>query len=428
MCSRQFVVGVPLIRSSMRRALCVAATRQFRSTACVPANKQRPTHQVEPAAKDDQEEDHHDEHEEPPSRFKLAIVSGLLTMCVTALSMVSQRGASITAFLTLRQELMVLSMMSLMAGYQVCAWLALFTRSRMESAQADTTAAIFMQGVVKYGSLAVAATCLLGSLGVNINGLTAALASSGIAIGLASQRVLENLAAGLMLMVFRTFEVGDLVQISGKVGIVYKISLIATRIDTLSNVRLSIPNKDVFGSVVENWSRNPMRRAEVEVAAAGSSDVKAVRQTLQSVVGNYQQYAARFIDEKRKHRRSKLMQRRNNGTVPITPAKVLPSMVGNMLQHVSKLNSFQDYITISNLGEAKEEQFRSGMEVSLPRVVLKEIKTWGYLWEVRVFLPVGQFDVLRCQLVEELAIALKDNSIRMVADIMEERRKIVGAS
>ena len=103
-------------------------------------------------------------------------------------------------------------------------------------------------------------------------------------------------------------------------------------------------------------------------------------------------------------------------------------MVGNMLQHVSRLNSFHDYITISNLGESKEELFRSGMEVSLPRVVLKEIKTWGYLWEVRVFLPAGQFDELRCQLVEELAMALKDNSIRMVADIVEERRKIVGAS
>ena len=61
-------------------------------------------------------------------------------------------------------------------------------------------------------------------------------------------------------------------------------------------------------------------------------------------------------------------------------------------------------------------------------VVLKEIKTWGYLWEVRVFLPTGQFDGLRCQLVEEIAVALRENNIKLVADIVEEKKKIVGAS
>ena len=75
-------------------------------------------------------------------------------------------------------------------------------------------------------------------------------------VGLASQRVLENLAAGIMLMVFRSFQVGDVVQIAGKRGVVCKITLLATRIDTFSNVRMSIPNKDIFGSIVENYSRN----------------------------------------------------------------------------------------------------------------------------------------------------------------------------
>ena len=255
-------------RSSRRLAKCAAYTVGFwsrhgqfalRSFSVRPSvlrggsDAMPPTQQMQAAEDkaitDEEEDDNGDD--EPPSRIVFVLVSGLLAACVTAMSMVAQRGASITTFLTLRQELMVLSMSSLLAGYHICAWLALFARSQMESAQADTTAAIFMQGVVKYGSLAVAATCLLGSLGVNINGLTAALASSGIAIGLASQRVLENLAAGIMLMVFRNFQVGDIVQVSGKMGVVCKITLIATRIDTFSNVRMSIPNKDIF-SQAEN--------------------------------------------------------------------------------------------------------------------------------------------------------------------------------
>jgi len=358
---------------------------------------------------------------------------------------VVQRGASITAYLTLRQELMILSMSSLLAGYNICAWLALFARSRMESAQADTTAAIFMQGVVKYGSLAVAATCLLGSLGVNINGLTAALASSGIAIGLASQRVLENLAAGVMLMVFRNFQVGDIVQVSGKMGVVCKITLIATRIDTFSNVRMSIPNKDIFGSIVENFSRNSMRRAEIEIATAGSSDIQAVRRTLQTIVGKYSKYAEGVIEAKRRRRAQFLTAHR--GAQAIAKARQLvnaqngTSLPGSTTGTAKRgaegstegstpapsRVSFRDFMSISNPGESKDEQTRSGIQVSLPVVLLKEIKPMGYLWEVRAFLPSGRFEGLRCQLVEEVAIALRENGIRIVADIVEEKKKIVGA-
>ena len=228
-------------------------------------------------------DDDDDDEEEPPSRMVFLCVAGILAACVSAISVVAQQGQGISTFLTMRQELFALALASLTAGYQICIWLALYARTRMESASADTTAAIFMQGVVKYGSLAVAATCLLGSLGVNINGLTAALTSCGIAIGLASQRVLENLAAGIMLMVFRNFQVGDIVQVAGKVGVVCKITLMATRIDTFSNVRTSIPNKDIFASIVENYSRNSMRRAEIEIATAGSSDIETVRKTLEDV-------------------------------------------------------------------------------------------------------------------------------------------------
>ena len=394
-----------------------------------------------------EEDDDEDEDDEPPSQLVFVLVSGLLAACVTAMSMVVQRGASITHFLTVRQELMILSMSSLLAGYNICAWLALFARSRMESAQADTTAAIFMQGVVKYGSLAVAATCLLGSLGVNINGLTAALASSGIAIGLASQRVLENLAAGVMLMVFRNFQVGDIVQVSGKMGVVCKITLIATRIDTFSNVRMSIPNKDIFGSIVENFSRNAMRRAEIEIGTAGSSDIEAVRRTLQTITGKYKKYAEMIIEQKRRRRAQFVAAQK--GALAIAKARKLinasssTTLAGNTTVSAkgstgagklaasasssSSFVSFKDFISIASPGESKEEQVRTGVQVALPVIVLKDIKTWGYLWEVRVFLPTGQFDGLRCQMVEEIALALRENNIKIVADIVEEKKKIVGA-
>ena len=247
-----------------------------------------------------------DDDDEGPSRLMFVLVSGVLGACISAISTMTHRGTSISStlglsfHLTMRQELLLLAMTCLLSGYQICIWLALYTRSRLESAKADTTAAIFMQGLVKYGSLAVAATCFLGAVGVNINGLTAALTSMGLAIGLASQRVLENLAAGIMLMVFRSFQVGDVVQIAGKRGVVCKITLLATRIDTFSNVRMSIPNKDIFGSIVENYSRNNMRRAEVEIATAGSSDIEQVRAALEEVWSPHSPCHLRLHEQERK--------------------------------------------------------------------------------------------------------------------------------
>ena len=99
-----------------------------------------------------------DDDDEGPSRLMFVLVSGVLGLCISAISTMTHRGKSISSTLGLsfhlmRQELLLLAMTCLLSGYQICIWLALYTRSRLESAKADTTAAIFMQGLVKYGGL-----------------------------------------------------------------------------------------------------------------------------------------------------------------------------------------------------------------------------------------------------------------------------------
>ena len=193
-----------------------------------------------------------------------------------------------------------------------------------------------------------------------------------------------------------------------------------------------------------------MRRAEIEIATAGSSDIQAVRRTLQVIVGKYKQFAERVIEAKRCRRTQFLAEQR--GALAIAKARQLVNAqtstplpgnttasaksgaggntgAGRLAASASALShvSFKDFISIASPGESKEEQTRTGVQVALPVVVLKEIKTWGFLWEVRVFLPTAQFDDLRCQLVEEIALALRENHIRIVADIVEEKKKIVGA-
>lgn len=126
----------------------------------------------------------------------------------------------------------------------------------------DMTMASFLRALVKYGATAIALISILGTLGVQTSGLTAAVTSLGLSIGLASQRVLSNLAAGLMLLVLRPFKGGDYVVLGGKAtGVVKDISLFSTSIDTIGNCRISVPNSEVYGSIVENFSKHRMRES-----------------------------------------------------------------------------------------------------------------------------------------------------------------------
>lgn len=120
------------------------------------------------------------------------------------------------------------------SGYIAAQWLALCAQGRMaNSYKIDRMTAVFISAVIKYSILALAATTLLKAIGVPAQGLDAVLASAGIAAGIASQKVLQNLASGLVLLVFRPFKIGDKVALSGGVeGWVTEVRLFETRLVT----------------------------------------------------------------------------------------------------------------------------------------------------------------------------------------------------
>jgi small conductance mechanosensitive channel len=122
-------------------------------------------------------------------------------------------------------------------------------------------------------------------------GLTAAVTSIGLSVGLASQKVLGNLAAGLMLLILRPFKKGDFVILGGKtMGVVHAISLFATQVDTINNVRIAVPNSEVYGTVVENYSKHRMRLVEVEVCTAPSGGVAEARRVIEQAIAKYAKY------------------------------------------------------------------------------------------------------------------------------------------
>lgn len=147
-------------------------------------------------------------------------------------------------------------------------WLAGFVERRLtalfaKSNKVDKTVSAFLASLGKYGVIIFTGIALLDQFGVETTSLVALLGAAGLAIGLALQGTLSNLAAGVMLLIFRPFKIGDFVEIGGEAGSVNAISLFTTMLDTGDNVRIMIPNSSVWGSSISNYSFHDTRRLQL---------------------------------------------------------------------------------------------------------------------------------------------------------------------
>jgi small conductance mechanosensitive channel len=107
----------------------------------------------------------------------------------------------------------------------------------------------------------------------------------GLAIGMALQGTLGNFAAGVMLLIFRPFKIGDLIKAAGQMGVVKEIELFTTQMDTPDNRRLIIPNSAIFGHVIESLTFHDTRRVDVAVGTTYDGKTEDVRAILEKVPG-----------------------------------------------------------------------------------------------------------------------------------------------
>lgn len=168
----------------------------------------------------------------------------------------------------------------LIAGWMLAGWLRRIVVKGLTKAKMDVTLAKFFGNIVRWTLVIFVLLTCAGTVGVNTTGFAALIAASGLAIGLALQGNLGNLASGVLLMVFRPFKVGDAVIVAGQAGVVDGIDLFTTYLDTSDNRRIIVPNGAVFGGVIENQTRHPRRVASVTVPVNGAADLDKVRAVL----------------------------------------------------------------------------------------------------------------------------------------------------
>jgi small conductance mechanosensitive channel len=150
----------------------------------------------------------------------------------------------------------------------------------------DSTISIALGGMLRLLIIAASIISILGVFGVNTASFAAVLASVGLAIGLALQGALGNFASGIMLLIFRPFKAGDLINVSGEVGSVVEIDLCNVTLDTPDNRRVIVPNNLVFGGVIENMTHHRNRRVDVTIGVSYDADIDKTRGVFKKVLEN----------------------------------------------------------------------------------------------------------------------------------------------
>ncbi len=144
----------------------------------------------------------------------------------------------------------------------------------------DQTLGKFAGKFTFYALLIIIGLTILQNAEVPVTGFAAVIAAAGFAIGLAFQGTLSNFASGILLLVFRPFKVGDIVNAAGVMGKVDEIDLFTTTLDTPDNRRLIVPNSSIAGSTIENVTYHKHRRVDVPVGVSYSASLDETRRVL----------------------------------------------------------------------------------------------------------------------------------------------------
>jgi small conductance mechanosensitive channel len=157
-------------------------------------------------------------------------------------------------------------------------------RVRRHNGEADVTLQSFVSSLVRYLIIIVGMVAVLQQLGVKTTSVLAVLGAASIAIGLALQGTLSNVAAGVMLLLFRPYRVGDLVEIAGRMGTVKTLDLFVTELATVDNLKVMAPNGKIFGDFIVNYSTPSKRRVDVVFHIGPRQDLAAVLEAMRALV------------------------------------------------------------------------------------------------------------------------------------------------
>lgn len=183
---------------------------------------------------------------------------------------------------------LVFSVLLVVVGFKVINILTKRSKNWKMFSTMDPGAQGFLRSFVSIALKIVLVLTAAAILGVPMTNVVAVLGSAGLAVGLAMQGSLSNLAGGLMILIFKPFRVGDFVESDGVSGTVKSVSVLYTELVTGDNCRVVIPNGTISNAVVKDYSSESTRRVDLEFSVSYNSDIDQVKKLLADLAGAHE--------------------------------------------------------------------------------------------------------------------------------------------
>nr|WP_113865417.1 small-conductance mechanosensitive channel MscS [Brenneria salicis]NMN90458.1 small conductance mechanosensitive channel [Brenneria salicis ATCC 15712 = DSM 30166]RBP64785.1 small conductance mechanosensitive channel [Brenneria salicis ATCC 15712 = DSM 30166]RLM31514.1 mechanosensitive ion channel protein MscS [Brenneria salicis ATCC 15712 = DSM 30166] len=178
----------------------------------------------------------------------------------------------------------VAALLTLIIGLAIARFVAGTLNKLLVSRSIDSTVADFLSALVRYGIIAFTLIAVLSRVGVQTASVIAVLGAAGLAVGLALQGSLANFAAGVLLVTFRPFRIGEWVDLGGVAGSVTQVQIFSTTLRTADGKIIVVPNGKVIAGNIINSSREPDRRTEIIVGVVYDADIEEVKKLLGDII------------------------------------------------------------------------------------------------------------------------------------------------
>jgi small conductance mechanosensitive channel len=182
----------------------------------------------------------------------------------------------------------VLAIITLVVGLWLIGLITRLTRKSMEKTKTDKTLIPFITNLLSWGLKALLLISVASMVGIATTSFVAVLGAAGLAVGLALQGSLANFAGGVLILIFKPYNVGDLIETQGHLGVVKEVQIFNTILLTPSNKRVIIPNGAVSNGSVVNYSAEGILRVDLVIGIAYESDIPKAKEVLHSAMADHE--------------------------------------------------------------------------------------------------------------------------------------------